>query len=67
MGDACARDLIRRRLLPDVCRYCVSRGASVTVVQRGLLVAVKNLPITLFLSNFCSLAILKNVNTETRV
>ena len=29
MGDACARELIRRRLLSGVCSYCISRNASV--------------------------------------
>ena len=28
MGDACASELIRRRLLPDVCNCCVCRNAS---------------------------------------
>ena len=28
MGDSCARELIHRRLLPNVCRNCVSEGGS---------------------------------------
>ena len=37
-GGGCARGLIRRRLLPDVCSCCVSRSASVRMARRGLIV-----------------------------
>ena len=67
MGDAFARELIRRRLLPDVCNYCVSRNASVRVVQTGLLVACRDLPITFFSFKYLEFSDLKKLNTETRV
>ena len=31
-----AHGLMRRRLLPDVCSYCVSRNASASLARRGL-------------------------------
>ena len=58
-GGGCASRLIFRCLLPDVCSRCVSRNASVSVAQRGLIVACRKLPITGYLSNFWVLAILK--------
>ena len=58
MGDACARQLIRKRLLFGVCSCFVSRNASVSVARRGLIVACRDLPVQLF-SNFWGLAILK--------
>ena len=67
VGDACARELIRRHLSPDVCKYCVSRNASIGVTRRGLLVVCRDLPITFFLSNFWGLSTLKKLNTETCV
>ena len=45
LESACARGLIRRRLLPDVCNYYVSRNALVSVARRVLLVAIRDLPI----------------------
>ena len=42
--DACTRAIIRRRLLPGVCSYRISRNASVSVDRRDLLVAFRNLP-----------------------
>ena len=67
MGDACARGLIRRRLLSDVCSYPASRNASVSVARRWLLVACRGPRFTFFPSNVCGVAILRNLNTETRV
>ena len=37
MRDACARELIRRRLLSDVCSFCVSLNASVSLARRGMI------------------------------
>ena len=45
----------------------VSRDASVSVARRGLIFACRDLPSTSFLSNVWGLAILKKLNTETRV
>ena len=45
-GRGCG--LIRRRLSPDVCSFCVSRNAPVSVTQRGLIVACQDSPITFF-------------------
>ena len=52
---------------PDVYSYCVSRNASVSVAWKGLLVACRDLSITLFLLNFSGLEIQKKFYTETRV
>ena len=67
MGDVCTRGLIRRRLLPDVCNYYVSRNALVSVAWRWLLVTCRGLCFTFFPSNVCGVAILRKLNTETRV
>ena len=69
VGDACARELIRRRFLPDVCSCCVSQNVSVNVAWREQIVACRDLPINWFLSNVCGLhvTILKKLNTETCV
>ena len=66
-GDACARGLIHRRLLPGVCSCCVSRNASVSEARKGLIVTCRDLPITCFLSNISGLVILSKLNTEPRV
>ena len=47
---ACARELIRWPLLPDVCRCCFSRIALVDVTGRGLTVACRDLFISCVLS-----------------
>ena len=67
MGAACARELIRRRPLSETCSYRVSRNESVVVARTGLLVACQDLPIDIFLSSFCALAILMKLDTETCV
>ena len=67
MRGACARGLIRRRLLPDICSCCVSRNAPVSVLRKRLIVACRDLPITCFLSNFWGLVILKMFNIESRI
>ena len=64
MGAAFDRELIRRRLFPDVCTYCVSRNESVSLARRGLCVACRDLPITFFLSKFRDLLTLKKLITE---
>lgn len=63
-GGGCARGLIRRRLLPDVCSCCLSnsRNASVSATRRMLF-----FPITCFLSNIWGLAILKKLKIEAFV
>ena len=52
VGDACACELMRRRLLPDVCSYCVYRNASVSVTRSGLIVARVTSPTTFFSRTF---------------
>ena len=51
-GAACALELIRRRLLLDVCSCCVSRNASVSVARRRLVVACPSPVFKLF--GFCN-------------
>ena len=65
MDDAGACTLILRRLLPDVCSYCVSRSSPVSFDRKRSLVACRHLSIAFFLLNFWGLAILKKLNTET--
>ena len=65
MSEACARDLIRRCLLLDVCSYCAYRNLSISVARKGLLVACRDLPITTFLSNSWDLATMRKLNTDT--
>ena len=47
-GGVCARRLIRRHLLPDVCACCVSRISSVSVAWKRLIVASRDLPFPFF-------------------
>ena len=47
MRDACACELMCRRLLSDVCIYSVSRNASLSVARNRQLCASRNLPIFL--------------------
>ena len=61
VGNACARELIRRRLLPGVCST-----ASVRVARKGQLDICRDLLITLFLSYFWGLATMKKLNTEPK-
>ena len=70
LGEGRLRWRVTTRLPPDFCSYFVSRNASVTVAWRELLVACRDLPISLlffFLSNFLDSVKLKKLNAETRV
>ena len=48
LGEGRLRWRVTTRLPPDFCSYFVSRNASVTVAWRELLVACRDLPISLF-------------------
>ena len=47
-SGACARGLLRSRVLPDACNYCESGCMSVNMTRRGLIVAWRDLYITSF-------------------
>ena len=68
-GGGCtrAREIIRRRLILDVCSCCVSGNESVCEAQRVVIVPAETCQSPVFLSNFWGSAILKMLNAETRV